>query len=51
MMLVAIPANLRSPIWLFTIWTLVAVCTIMFNIAIIIFLGRPTAKAYFKGGR
>jgi hypothetical protein len=51
MMLVAIPANLGSPMWLFTIWTLVAVCTIMFNIAVIIFLGRPTVKAYFKGGR
>ncbi len=51
MMLVAIPANLSSPIWLFTIWTLVALCTIMFNMAVIIFLSRPTVKAYFKGGR
>lgn len=51
MMLVAIPASLGSPMWLFTIWTLIAVCTIMFNIAIIIFLGRPTIKAYFKGSR
>ena len=51
MMLVAIPANLSSPMWLFTIWTFVSVCTITFNIAIIIFLGRPTIKAYFKGGR
>jgi hypothetical protein len=51
MMLVAIPANLASPMWLLTIWTLVAVCTIMFNIAIIIFLGRPTVRAYFKSGR
>jgi len=51
MMLVAIPANLGSPMWLFTVWTLVAVCTIIFNIAVIIFLGRPTVKAYFKGGR
>lgn len=51
MMLVAVPANLSSPMWLLTIWTLVAACTIVFNIVVIIFLGRPTIKAYFRSAR